>query len=353
MRIVKHRLKNQEGEITVVPESLDDLWHLKYVLEKGDLIYADTLRRSEVPGDKLRPEKAEKRPVRLGLRLENFEFHKFANRLRLHGVIEQGVDIGSYHTINIEPNSELSIVKKWEKDQIERLNEAVRMSNQPKVAIITIEEGEAVFGLVKQYGVEEVGYVKGSRGKRAGGDPRGEFFGEVLEKLDLLVASAEVFVIAGPGFTKKDFIAYVKERKPELASKFVVEDTSSIGTSGFQEVLRRGAVDRILRHSRITQEAILLEKLLQEIAREEGKGKAAYGMAEVIKASEYGAIETLLIVDETLRVARGGEEKKVEELLRSVEKAQGRIVIFSSEFEPGKRLQALGGIAALLRFRVD
>ncbi|MEM2933538.1 MAG: mRNA surveillance protein pelota [Methanocellales archaeon] len=351
MRIVKHRLKNQEGEITVVPESLDDLWHLKYVLEKGDLIYADTMRRSEVPADKLRPEKAEKRPVRLGLRLENIEFHKFTNRLRLQGIIEQGVDIGSYHTINIEPNSELSIVKKWEKDQIERLNEAVRTSNQPKVAIITIEEGEAVFGLVKQYGVEEFTYVKGSRGKREGGDPRGEFFGEVLEKLDLL-AAAEVFVIAGPGFTKKDFIAYVKERKPELASKFVVEDTSSIGTSGFQEVFRRGAIDRILRHSRITQEAILFEKLLQEIARE-GKGKAAYGMAEVIKASEYGAIETLLIVDETLREARGSEEKKVEELLRSVEKAQGRIVIFSSEFEPGKRLQALGGIAALLRFRVD
>ncbi len=350
MRIVKHHLRNQEGEITVVPESLDDLWHLKYVLEKGDLIYADTMRRSEVPADKLRPEKAEKRPVRLGVRLENIEFHKFANRLRLHGVIEQGIDIGSYHTLNIEPNSELSIIKKWKKDQIERLNEAVRASNQPKVAIITIEDGEAVFGLVKQYGVEEVAYVKSSRGKREGGDPRGEFFREVLEKLNLLASNAEVFVIAGPGFTKKDFIAYAKERKPELADKFMVEDTSSIGTSGFQEVFRRGAIDRILRHSRITQEAILIEKLLQEIAKEEGK--AAYGLAEVIKASEYGAVETLLIVDETLRSGRA-EGTGVEELLRSVEKSQGKIVIFSSEFEPGRRLQALGGIAALLRFKIQ
>lgn len=351
MRILKYRLRDQEGEITVVPESLDDLWHLKYVLEKGDLIYADTMRRAEVPGDKIRPEKAEKRPVRLGLRLENIEFHKFANRLRLSGVIEQGVDIGSYHTINIEPNSELSIVKKWGKDQIERLNEAVKTSNQPKVAIITIEDGEAVFGLVKQYGVEEVAYVKSSRGKRGGGDPRGEFFSEVLEKLNLIAASIEFLIIAGPGFTKKDFIAYAKEQKPELASKFIVEDTSSIGTSGFQEVLRRGTIERIIKHSRITQEAILIEKLLQEIAREEGR--AAFGLAEVAKACEYGAIETLLIVDETLRAARGGREKAVEELLRKVEKAQGRVVIFSSEFEPGKRLQALGGIAALLRFKVD
>lgn len=350
MRIVKYQLRDLEGEIAVVPESLDDLWHLKYVLERGDLIYAYTTRKIDLPMDKLRPEKAEKRPVRLGVRLENIELHKFANRLRLHGVIEQGVDIGSYHTINIEPYVELSIIKKWKKDQIERLNEAVRTSNQPKIAIITIEDGEATFGLVKQYTVEEIAHVKGYGGKREGGDPRGEFFSEVLEKLNLLAGSAEVFVIAGPGFTKKDFIAYVKERKPEVVDKFVVEDTSSIGTSGFQEVLRRGAVDRILKHSRITQEAILIEKLLREIAREEGK--AAYGLSEVIKASEYGAIETLLIVDETLRAARENGEK-IEELLKSVEKAQGKIVIFSSEFEPGRRLQALGGVAALLRFKIQ
>jgi protein pelota len=159
LRIVKYQLRDLEGEIAVVPESLDDLWHLKYVLERGDLIYAYTTRKIDLPMDKLRPEKAEKRPVRLGVRLENIELHKFANRLRLHGVIEQGVDIGSYHTINIEPYVELSIIKKWKKDQIERLNEAVRTSNQPKIAIITIEDGEATFGLVKQYTVEEIAHV--------------------------------------------------------------------------------------------------------------------------------------------------------------------------------------------------
>jgi len=29
---------------------------------------------------------------------------------------------------------------------------------------------------------------------------------------------------------------------------------------------------------------------------------------------------------------------------------RGKVVIFSTEFEPGKRLNALGGIAALLRY---
>jgi protein pelota len=35
-----------------------------------------------------------------------------------------------------------------------------------------------------------------------------------------------------------------------------------------------------------------------------------------------------------------------------VEQAQGKVVVFSTEFEPGKKLDSLGGIAALLRFKV-
>jgi len=38
--------------------------------------------------------------------------------------------------------------------------------------------------------------------------------------------------------------------------------------------------------------------------------------------------------------------------LKSVEHSQGRIVVFSTEFEPGRKLDSLGGIAALLRFKV-
>ncbi|MDY6959574.1 MAG: mRNA surveillance protein Pelota, partial [Halobacteriota archaeon] len=36
-----------------------------------------------------------------------------------------------------------------------------------------------------------------------------------------------------------------------------------------------------------------------------------------------------------------------------VEASRGKIVIFSTEFEPGKRLLSLGGIAAILRYKVE
>jgi len=79
-------------------------------------------------------------------------------------------------------------------------------------------------------------------------------------------------------------------------------------------------------------------------------GRAAYGKAEVRNAQTMGAIETLLITDELLRTER--ESTVIDDFLRDVERAQGKIVVFSTEFEPGKKLESLGGIAALLRFRV-
>ena len=78
--------------------------------------------------------------------------------------------------------------------------------------------------------------------------------------------------------------------------------------SGFQEVLRRGAVDRIMQESRIARESTLMEDLIREISMD---GKAAYGLADVKNALDYGAVETLLVADETLRERRekGGESR--------------------------------------------
>ncbi len=347
MRVMKKELKFNEGEISLIAESLDDLWHLKYILEPGDLVYAFTKRRVEGMNDKLRPEKADKKTVRLGIKVEKIEFHRFANRLRVHGIIADGIDVGAYHTLNIEGGTNLSIIKKWKSDQLERIKEAELASRRPRVIIATIEEGEACIGVVRQFGVEESSCLRQSLGKGEGSSKRQEFFGELAAQLKIAAEKVEAVILAGPGFTKEDFLDFIKGREPELSKKITLEDTSSIGISGFQEVLRRGAVDRIVEESRIGRETRLIEDLMKEISI---GGKAAYGMEDVRNAQSFGAIETLLITDELLRTEREGGG--IDGFLKEVERSQGRIVVFSTEFEPGKKLAYLGGIAALLRFRV-
>ena len=351
MKVNKEELRGDHGEISLTPESLDDLWHLKYIVEPGDLVFSLTWRAMESTStDKLRPEKMDKRPVRLGVRVESVEFHKFSNRLRIKGTIVSEVDAGMYHTLNIEPYSELSIVKHWKPDQIERLRDAIEAAKLPEIAIVTIEEGEAAIGFLRQYGVEEASRVRQqSSGKLEGTDARADFFAEVAAQLKH-AEKVRTFVIAGPGFIKDDFVKYLRNNAREVAEKVIVEDTSSIGASGFQEVLRRGAIERVAEEMRISREAKLIERLMVEIATD---GKATYGYGQTKRAVEYGAVETLLIADETLRNFREKGMAEVERMMKAVERSRGRVVVFSTEFEPGQRLEKLGGVAALLRFKVQ
>jgi protein pelota len=346
MRVTNRNLRGREGEISVTAETLDDLWHLKYIIETGDLVFALTKRKADAASDKLRPEKIEKKNVRLGLRVDGLEFHRFSNRLRVHGVIEHGMDIGQHHTFNVEEGTNLSIIKTWKKDQLERIDEAEASSKRPKVVLVAVEEGDADIGLVRHYGIEMYSHISQSSGK---GDVslRDVFFHEIVDQLVHAASASEAIVVSGPGFTKEDFMKYLQAKQPELASRALVEDTSSIGMSGFQEVLRRGAVDRITEESRIARESVLMDELLREIAT---SGKVAYGIDEVMVAQDYGSISTLLIADEFLREER--EKGRIDSFLQSVEHSQGRIVIFSTIFEPGHKLLALGGIAALLRFKI-
>lgn len=336
-------MRGNEGEIKLIPENLDDLWHLKYIIEKGDFVFALTKRVSQ-SNDKLRSDK-EMVTVRLGIEVEKVEFHRFANRLRISGKIVAGVEESGHHTLNVTIGKEISIIKKWKGEQLDRIRKAVEDSKRPEVVILTIEEGYAVAGVLRQWGVEEIfeertGYGKGM------GDMRKEFFGGVAKKLEEL--NFRYLIIAGPGFAKNDFHHFLKERYPELAKKAIVVDTSSTGTRGFIEVLKRRVIDRIIGEIRLAEEAEYIDRLLEGISKGE---KVAYGLDEVKEAHGYRAIDVLLIADEFLLDQR--EKWDVDNLMREIEDSGGKIVIFSTEFEPGKRLMSLGGIAALLRFSIS
>jgi protein pelota len=84
--------------------------------------------------------------------------------------------------------------------------------------------------------------------------------------------------------------------------------------------------------------------------------KATYGPEAVAEAAEYGAVETLLVLDDRLREERQGRgdwDVDADDIITSVEQQGGDVVVFSGEFDPGLRLKNLGGVAALLRYRLE
>lgn len=355
MRITS-RGRGEEGaeRITLVPETVDDLWHLSHVLEPGDLISGDTTRRIQRDDDHMRDTGGQREPMSVTIEVEDTEFARFANRLRVGGLIvdcSREDQLGHHHTLNVEEREEITIEKHFKPDQLERLEEAEETADNPAVAIATVEEGEAYVHLVKEYGTEEYASITRPTGKGEYARPRSELFGELASALSHL--DPDAIVLAGPGFTKQDARDYIEENARELTDRLTVVDTSSAGDRGVHEVLKRGAVDEIQAETRIAREAELIDELTREIAQ---GAKAAYGIDAVKEAADFGAVETLLLVDDRLRQERQGDgdwDSDVNELIETVEQQGGDVTVFSGEFAPGQQLRNLGGIAAILRYRLQ
>lgn len=355
MRITsQQRVEGGRERLTLVPEHLDDLWHLTYVLEPGDLVSADTTRRIQRADDQMRDTGGEREPMRVTIAVSDVEFHKFANRLRIGGEItwaSREDQLGHHHTLNVEEHDEIEVEKVLKADQRERLEEAEESSENPDVAIVTVEEGEAHIHTVAQYGTEERATLTGPSGKGEFARARSELFSQIADALSRMETDA--IILAGPGFTKQDAYDYIEENTQDVADRITMVDTSGVGDRGVHEVLKRGAVEDIQAETRIAREAELIDELTRRMA--EG-AKAAYGVEEVAEAAEFGAVETLLITDERLREERAGSgewDLDVNDLITGVEQKGGDVVVFSSEFDPAQQLGNLGGVAALLRYRLQ
>lgn len=353
MRIVHQDTKR--GLIEIVPETLDDLWHLSHIIEPGDLVSSRTTRRiQDSTGERLRSDRGIKKTFFMGIRVENISFHKYTGKLRATGIIEKGpedlVPLGTHHTIELKLKNPVKIAKeKWSRWAIKRLKTAVDSSKKPSAIIVAIEDDVADLGIIKQYGIDYYGpIVGGISGKRIIQKDRGKnitnFYNEVAKTLQGF-EDIQGIVIAGPGFTKGDFYDFLSEKYPELAKISGVENTGTGGRVGIQEVLRKGTIEQMAAEGRIAQEMRLINKVLEEIGKT--SKLVAYGKSDVENASNAGAVETLLVLDNMVRM------EEIEKIMNLVENTGGKVMVVSSEHEGGKQLGALGGIAGLLRYSIS
>ncbi len=335
---------DREGAIKVRVENPDDLWHLHNVIEPNDLVRASTYRREESRADKIRPERMAKVRVTLGIHVEATEFHDFADRLRIAGTIVEGLqDLGHHHTLNLRVGDDLTVVKVWRPTQLRRIEEAVAAAQKPQVMFVSIDDEEALVAQLRQYGVREVATVRAPpHGKMyPGKGGRETFFEETLGALRQ-ADQGQALVILGPGFVREEFASFLGERAPEIGERARVFGTSQAGGPGIQEAMKAGLGAKVFEETRVGQETQAVERLLEAIAR---GAPAAYG-PEVHAAVEAAAVDLLLVTEEAVR------DRSVEALLRAAEGARGKVLVVSTRHEAGKKLAALGGLGALLRFPI-
>jgi protein pelota len=360
LKIVKRVLK--EGKMVLKIETLDDLWHLYNVVGPGDIIISRTSRRVKIGDEDSRKQDSVRKIMMLKLKVEDVSFHTFSNRVRIKGKILEGpsdlVNIGSYHTINIEPGDTLTIVKEhWPGFILDRLKEASKSQLRPMCLIVTIEDGTAELFLTADFGIREAVRIRTSISRKRG-DQKSydktmkEFFSDTVLALRSQIEQHEfgLIVIAGPGFVKDHFRDFLVASKLKDLPPVVVENANSIGIPGAKEILFRGVISKAVTKLKVETETQLVENLIEHISKDDGLG--AYGNDEVSKAVDFGAVEDLLITDKKLREGTDGARRWMDALIRNTEKTRGKFHVVSTEHPAGDQLQRLGGMGAILRFRI-
>lgn len=348
MKILSQDTK--KGFFKIQAESLDDLWCLANIISKGDIIKSRTARKIRIETSSERGAATQKKTFVLALQVEKTELKE--SQLRVSGKITEAPDDvprGSYHTINIDENTTFSLTKQnLLHYQLNQLKEQSR-ERQTSIMIVAIDREEAAFALLKKYGYKMLSEIKGDVEKKYARQqlPK-EFYGEVIRQVEEYVRQYRIqhLILGSIAFWKDELY---KRLNPELKKITILAACSTSGENAINELLKREELRQALKEERAARELNLVEELLREISKEQNY---AYGLKDVAAAIESGAIKTLLVSQNLIRKQLEKDRfSELNELMQKAERQQGEVAIITTK-EAQKQLDGLGGIAAMLRFKL-
>lgn len=343
---MRAQINKKENEVKMVAETFEDLWNLYKLITPGAVVKARTTRKYKPPGSN----KEERISVHAVVRAEKIELHKHSNKVRITGKIEvikpeYIAPIGAYHTIEAGIGDEITVHKEWKQYEYERIKEAVKSSRRRLVNIILVDSEQAVFATLRQYGIDfGVEIQNRSRKKERGKEVQmNEFFDEICEQMKKCDG---LILLGGPGFVKENLHKYVKENFAEVAKRIKIVSASNAERSGVYELVKSEEMQNVLENEHMHTIFRDVERFLKCVAKE-NNGLCAYGIQQIKKAVEYGAVEALIVIDDLVR-----SNEDFEKILENTRNKGGRVSIVPSESQVAEQINAFGGAIALLRFRV-
>ncbi len=330
---------------------MDDLWYLSHIIDPGDFVTARTTRKIRIGENE--NAKTAKKTFTLKVEAETIEISDGGKTIRINGKVKEGTDEvpkDSYHAISLEEGSEFTLEKsRWLSYQKQKLSESSERKLNYLLCILDREE--ALLAMTQKKGYKILVEIKGDVPKKTKTvEVKKDFQQEIIQNLEAYAAryKPENIILASPAFYKEDL--FKKINNPELKRTIILSTCSDVSESSLDEVMRRPELSEALKDSRSREEKLLVEELLKEISKD---NKAAYGWKEVGKAIDAGAVSKLLITDKFLQQKRLlNQYEELDERMKHVDSLQGNIHIISSEQEAGRKIDGLGGIAALLRYKL-
>ncbi|KAL2142837.1 hypothetical protein VTI28DRAFT_668 [Corynascus sepedonium] len=367
---------DEDAGVSLLIVEPEDMWHANNLIAAGDVVHAPALRKvtmttatGSTVGKSVR--------TNLSIQVKSTFFDPLASELKVSGTVvneNDWVSVGQHHTITLKyekADIKFTIWKSngWDSVAIQSLKEALSEDRPEAIAAVVMQEGLANICLITEFRtivkqrIESAIPKKRSTTKESTG-AMSSFYDKTLTSLrnNVDFSIPRTLLLASPGFAADDFRAYMASEASRtgdktlqrIAKEAVVVQSTSGHVHSLNEVLKSTKAKKILENAKFTTETNLMDQFYDRLRKDDGR--AWYGTKPVEKAVAEGAVGrgggVLFVNNGFFRSMDVSTRKKYVGLVDKVKEDGGEVRLLSSDHESGKRLESLGGIAAILTYPI-
>jgi protein pelota len=353
--LIIHRIDTRHDLATLTPEQPDDLWTLRRIISKDDLVAGESSRVIKETSEYARPDK-ERVKVTVTIQVEQVKLDSTLSRLRITGkIVDISNDVltkNAFHSLTISEGKRISIRKPTGFSPVElKLIEGSK-ANRDSYAILAIDMREAGIGVVKGTHLQILPTVdSGISGKmyQESRSKPSNYFEKVADALAVIYPSGSPVFVLGPGNTKNAFANYLIQNRKEFSSVVPLEGSDVAGEDGVYVAIRNPNLQKALGESRLARASKIIQEVMRRISL--GDSRVALAFKDNMTAAAQGAIESLL-VSEKIFSYKDVDEDSIVKLLNTVEEYRGETFLLDSSTDLGEQTNSLGAVVGLLRFPI-
>lgn len=335
-------LDEKKGIAILIPEGLEDLITLRRIVNKGCYVKADTTRLVKPRGEYQRPDRGERVKVKITLEVEKVKLDGSLGKLRVLGkVIESSselVERGCHHSISITPGDVIGLRK-------EGLDPMLLGEREEGFVLVAIDYRSGGVGLLVGSSLKTIQEVRSEMGGKMyrSREVIGRYLEDVVKLVRDFCKDCKV-VVSGPFDVKLELAKRLREIGYEVR---ILEGLDVSGRDGVMLMLGSEQFRKAVKGCKMAEVARVIDEFSRRLYK--SSETVALGFEEVSRASEFGAVKSLIISDEAFRFI---EESGFIDLIDLVEKMGGKVYLVDGSTSQGKQVSLNGGLIALLRYPI-
>jgi protein pelota len=339
----------KHGQCSLTIESSEDLWTLRRLINKGDVLVTRSSRVVKREDEFSRPDKGERVKVTISLSVEETHLDNSLERIRVRGTIieasDESVTKAGSHSVILSPGRSLTLRKKvWSPLHI-RLIRPPKASSK-RFLLVAIDRREAGIGTLSGSHLSVSTTIESGLGGKQGDEQSSRpYVSKVVDLIAQVIREGDEIIVGGPGNFKNLISNQTRARLPSHVVS-VVEGLDLTGADGVRALIKTEAFQGLAKGSLVIETQQLVAEVVKRISMSDPR--VAYTLPRVRDAAAAGAVEACSVSDNVF--ASGVDEEALVDVLNTVEEQGGLVYLADSSMEFGKQISSFGGIVALLRY---